>query len=184
MRNVEIVTDNSWLLSETWAPAVRFMQDQPMCTGFDLHRAASFATRVAASFEVTGLSGKQLEALNNTIAGRHWKEPPRWKPYAEVIPNHHFFVSHLNEWVTGDYYQIWLCPGAVDQAAFNDLRAARPDGMHAGATIGRLYEYTNNVDDPRVDRTPSEKRQGKRAYYTTVCRRLVNAARQRGLLVE
>lgn len=183
MRNIEIKTDNSWLLSETWAKAVRFMQDQPMVTGFDLHHATSFATKVAASYEVTGLSEKQLIAINNVIAGRRWVEPPRWRPYAVVLHDHEHFVSHLNQWIIGDYYQVWLCPGAVDQSAFNELRAAKPEGMHAGATIGTLYEYTNNVDDPRLDRTPSEKRAGKRARYTTVCRRLVNEARSRGALI-
>jgi hypothetical protein len=47
-----------------------------------------------------------------------------------------------------------------------------------------LYEYTRDVDDPRLEPTPAEKRRGKRADYTTVCRRLVERASALGLLIE
>lgn len=50
--------------------------------------------------------------------------------------------------------------------------------------ITRLYESTRDVDDPRLDPTPAEKRRGKRANYSTVCRRLVERAGDLGLLIE
>lgn len=50
-----IHTQNSWLLGERCAAVVRWMQDQPMCHVRDLHHGASFATRVAASIEKSGL---------------------------------------------------------------------------------------------------------------------------------
>lgn len=56
--------------------------------------------------------------------------------------------------------------------------------MAGEMTIGPLYEFTRDIDDARIDPTPSEKRRGRRARYTTVCRRLVEEARSRGLLIE
>jgi hypothetical protein len=56
--------------------------------------------------------------------------------------------------------------------------------MRAEITIGPLYETTRDVNDPRLDPTPSEKRRGKKSTYITVCRRLVEEARSRGTLIE
>lgn len=44
----------------------------------DQHHGAGFATRVAASIEVSGLSIKQVAAIEATIERRRWIEPPRF----------------------------------------------------------------------------------------------------------
>jgi hypothetical protein len=42
--------------------------------------------------------------------------------------------------------------------------------------------YPRDADDPRLQ--PLERRRGKRARYTTICRRLIERARELGKLIE
>jgi hypothetical protein len=56
--------------------------------------------------------------------------------------------------------------------------------MPGEITIGPLYEYTGDVNDPRLDPTPAEKRRGKRADNVTICGRLVERASELGKLIE
>jgi hypothetical protein len=74
-------------------------------------------------------------------------------------------------------------PGADDDGHINAMITSRPV-PRGHIWIGALCEYTRDVDDPRLDRTPAEKRRGLRANYVTVCQRLVDEARKRGLLIE
>lgn len=83
-----------------------------------------------------------------------------------------------------ELYRIMACPGANDDADLRALIAEKPAGMPGEITIGPLHEYTRDVDDTRLERTPSERRRGKRADYVTVCRRLVERARDLGRLIE
>lgn len=101
-----------------------------------------------------------------------------------MVPDQNYFDEANSVWRTGPVYRIMVCPGAVDQESFNALRAARPEGMHAECTIGPLYETTRDVDDPRLERTPAEKRAGRVERYMTICRGLVNEARKRGMPIE
>lgn len=152
-----------------------------MVMPFDLHHATCFATIVAARMEHQELSEDDIAAIEAEIEREGWIEPPRWRPYAEIAPDQPYFEGQ--EWRRGDVYRIWLCPGAVDQASLTDLIAAKPPGMHGECTIGPVFETADSLDDPRLDPTPSEKAAGRRARYTTVVNRLVNAAYVRGLLL-
>jgi hypothetical protein len=178
---MKITTANSWMLSATVAPAVRFMQDQQLVHAADLAYAACYATRVASRIEATDVTAKQLETLNKIIAERGWIEPPRWRPWTEVVGG---TIWWDRDRLRGDYYRITACPGAVDRDELKALMAERPEGMPCEITIGDLYEYTRDADDPRLQPTPLERRRGKRARYTTICRRLVERARELGKLIE
>jgi hypothetical protein len=95
-------------------------------------------------------------------------------------------LASLGEVITyrgEDTYRITACPGADDDEHLKQLIRSRPVPEWY-IWIGPLYEYTRDVDDPRLDRTPAEKRRGLRAHYTTVCQRLVDEARQRGLIID
>jgi hypothetical protein len=82
-----------------------------------------------------------------------------------------------------DLYRITACPGAGDDDVLRGLVAARPDGMPGEITIGPINERTWDVNDPRLP-LRSERKRSKRAYSTTVCRRLVERAGELGLLIE
>jgi hypothetical protein len=179
---MQIHRETSWLLSARMAPVTRFMQDQPICTVAEEHTVARYTTRVAAAFEWASISEEQLAAIEGIMSRKAWVEPPRWRPYAEVITRHHF-ADDQRQWITGLFYQITACPG-TDPEGIRELLAARPPDMYFGLTIGPLHETTKNVDDIRLERTPSERAAGHRHYYTTICRRMVNEARRRGLLIE
>jgi hypothetical protein len=113
-----------------------------------------------------------MSAIESIIARRRWIEPPRWRAWGQVITDQY-----------GEVYRITACPGADDDEHIKALITSRPvPRWHIW--IGKLYEYTRDVDDPRLDRTPAEKRRGLRAKYVTVCRRLVDEARQRGLIID
>lgn len=160
------------MLTADVAPVLRYMQDQPMVHAADLAYAASFTTRVASTIDVSGLSTKQIAVIEKVIARRRWVEPPRWRAWGEVIADH-----------SGELYRITACPGADDDDHIKALISASPvPRWHIW--IGPLYEYTRDVDDPRLDRTPGEKRRGYRAKYITFCRRLVAEARRRGCIIE
>ncbi len=163
---------NAWMLTAKVAPVLRFMQDQPMVHAADLAYAASFATRVASSIDVTGLSEKQIAAIEKIIARRRWIEPSRWRAWGDVVT-----------YQGGEIYRITACLGADDDDHIKALIVARPVTKWQ-IWIGPLYEYTRDVDDPRIDPTPAEKRRGKRAKYVTVCRRLVEEASRRGCIIE
>ncbi|MCC8962466.1 hypothetical protein H8A95_09105 [Bradyrhizobium sp. Pear76] len=161
------------MLDERYAPALRYMQDQPLVHVKDLAYAASFATRVAWAAYQAGITTRQLPAINDIVAMRRWVEPPRWLPWAEVVQDR-----------GADTYLITVCPGTAAPEKLRQLAAAAPAGMPCGITIGPLYKTTRDIDDPRLAPTPSEKRRGKRTSYVTVCRRLVERASDFGLLIE
>lgn len=164
------------------AHVIRFMQDQPMVHARDFElRSGRFVTRVAAAMDVTGLSAKQISAIEKIIERSGWREPPRWRPWSSMNDSKYNRDGRLHD---GLVYRVNVCPGA-DIDAVNELIHARPPEADAGEVyIGPLYEWTRDIDDPRLERTPAEKRRGFRERYTTVCRRLVNQARERGLLIE
>lgn len=172
----------TWIADADIAHIIRFMQDQPMIHVMDLElRSARFVTRVAAALDVEGLSAKQIAAIEKIIERQGWREPPRWRPWASMNDDRY---HRDGRWHDGRVYRVNVCPGA-DIDAVNDLIRARPPESDAGEVyIGPLYEWTRDIDDPKLERTPAEKRRGFRERYTTVCRRLVNEARERGLLIE
>lgn len=153
-----------------------------MCHAMDFElRSGRFVTRVAAAIDVEGLSEKQILAIEKIIERSGWREPPRWRPWADVIDGSYHRDGRLHR---GAVYRVTICPGA-DPAEVNELIRARPPEAEATEIyIGPLYEYTRDIDDPRLERTPSEKKRGYHERYTTVCRRLVNQARERGLLID
>lgn len=163
-----VTRHTAWALTAEVAPVLRFMQDQPMVHAADLAYAASFATRVASCVDVAGLCQKQIAAIAKIIERRRWIEPPRWRAWGDVVT-----------YQGGEIYRITACPGADD----DDHIIARPVTKWQ-IWIGPLYEYTRDVNDPRIDPTPAEKRRGKRAKYVTVCRRLVEEASRRGCIIE
>ena len=110
-----VTRESSWLLAAEVAPVIRFMQDQPMVHAADLAYAACFATRVASCVDVTGLSTKQLSAIEKIIARRRWTKPPRWRAWSEVITDK-----------DDQIYRITACPGADDDAHMKALIVARP----------------------------------------------------------
>lgn len=177
---MKLTRDTHWIVDQPYARVLRFMQDQPMVHVRDLQRDACFATRVAASIEVSGLSTNQVGAIEKIIERRRWIEPPRFHPWAQILHDKPYWAGRSER---GDVYEIIVCPGAPTDG-IRALQLAKPADMHGEMTIGPIYEYTRDVDDPRIDPTPAEKRRGKRARYTTVCRRLVEEARSRGLLIE
>jgi len=78
-----------------------------------------------------------------------------------------------------------LLHGSDFIARFADEIGCEPTEAEATEIyIGPLHEFTRDVNDPRLERTPAERRRGYRAQYTTVCQRLVNEARERGLLID
>ena len=172
----------TWIAGAEIAHIIRFMQDQPMVHAADFElRSARFVTRVANAIDVDGLSEKQISAIEKIIERQGWREPPRWRPWADVIDGRYW---RDNTWHAGRVYRVTVCPGA-DPAAVNSLIHARPAEAEAVEVyIGPLYEWSRDVNDPRLERTPAERRRGYRARYTSVCRRLVNEARERGLLID
>lgn len=172
----------TWMVDAEIANVIRFMQDQPMVHALDFElRSGRFVTRVAAAIDVEGLSGKQISAIEKIIERSGWREPPRWRPWADVIDGSYQRDGRLHR---GAVYRVTICPGA-DIDAVNELIRARPPEADAGEVfIGPLYEWTRDIDDPRLERTPAEKKRGFCERYTTVCRRMVNEARARGLLIE
>jgi len=174
---MQITGNTQAFLDPIYAPALRFMQDQPMVHARDFaYQAVSFPTKVAQFVEHIGFTKKQREALDRMIERTGWVEPPRFRPFAELIQRDPVPL-----------YRVTCCPGLTIDEVFDDIQALarlKPAGAKHEVTIGPLYEYTHDVDDPRLDRTPSEKKRGLKANYTTVCRRLVEEASQRGKLIE
>ncbi|MEH2499582.1 hypothetical protein V1294_006061 [Bradyrhizobium sp. AZCC 1678] len=79
-----------WLLEERYAPAMRYMQDPPLCHVADIAYAAPYAKRVAAwVHQLKKMTDKQLDAVNGIIEKRGWIEPPRWRPFAAVEERYH-----------------------------------------------------------------------------------------------
>lgn len=90
----------------------------------DLHYGACFAISVEASIDVTGLSMKQVAAIETIIERRSWVEPPRFLRLAEVVADRPCGIGHDR----GDVYVVTICPGAPTDG-IRPLLLAKPASL-------------------------------------------------------
>src|SRR5437879_601172 len=101
---MKITKQTQHFLHFKYAPALRSMQDQPLLCANDLHSAAPFATCVANWVnQLKIITDKQLDAINRIIERKRWVEPPRFRPFGEVV----------QDYAGKDFFRVTACPAST-----------------------------------------------------------------------